>query len=87
LQAGSGCGLCGVKAVAVVGDGELEVAIGAGQGDLGARSTGVFRDVLQRFQDAEVGGGFGVPPVAADPVRLDQDRKQGPAGLCPDGCF
>src|SRR5689334_4521790 len=86
LQAGTGCGLCGVKAVAVVGDGELEVAIGAGQGDLGGRSTGVFRHVLQRLQDAEVGSGFGVPPVAADPVRLDQDRKRGPAGLRPHGC-
>jgi hypothetical protein len=86
LQAGAGWGLCGVKTVAVVGDGELEVAIGAGQGDRGGRSTGVFRDVLQRFQDAEVGSGFGVRPVAADSVCLDPDRERGPGGLCPDGC-
>src|SRR4249919_2136415 len=47
LQAGAVGGLGGVEAVAVVGDGELEETVGAGQGDGGPGGPGVFGDVLQ----------------------------------------
>ena len=57
------------------------MAVGAGQRDSGLRGPGVLGHVLQRLQDAEVRGGLGVAPVAPDSVRLDQDRKRGPAGL------
>ena len=43
----------------------------ARQGDGRPGRAGVFRGVLQGFQDAEVHGGLGVPRVAPDAVGLD----------------
>jgi hypothetical protein len=81
LQAGAVGGFRGVEAVAVVGDGEPELPVRAGQGDAGPGGPRVLRNVLQGLADAEVRGGLGFPRVAADAIGLDLDGKRSLAGL------
>jgi hypothetical protein len=75
----------GVEAVPVVSHGELEMAARARQGYGRLGRAGVFRGVLQGFQDAEVHGGLGVARVAPDAVGLDLDGQRSPAGLRSQG--
>jgi hypothetical protein len=46
-----------------------------------SKPTRVLGDVLQGLEDAEVGGGLGVPAVASDAVRVDQHRDRNPVGV------
>jgi hypothetical protein len=85
LQAGAMAGRRGVEAGPVVSHGELDMAARARQGYGCPGRAGVFRGVLQGFQDAEVHGGLGVSRVAADAVCLDQHGQRSPAGLRTQG--
>src|SRR6266851_585773 len=68
--------LRGVEPGAVVGDGELQAAVRAGQANRGLRRARVLDDVLQGLHGAEVDGGLGVRRVAPDAVPLDQHRQR-----------
>ena len=54
--------------------------------DGGLGGAGVFGDVLQGFEGAEVHGGLGVLRVAAEAVGFDHDRQRGLACLGLEGC-
>src|SRR5437763_5989035 len=94
LQAGPGRGLCGVKAVAVVGDGELEVAIGAGQGDLGGKARVYFSAVRRTLHStrpacdarwAQLGSNQWLPPCKGGALPLSYGPAAGTAGLSVPG--
>jgi hypothetical protein len=76
LQPGAVACRARIETGPVVGDGEFQGAFAGSQADGRPRGRRVLRDVLQRFQDAEVRGGFGVRRVAPDPVRLHRHRDR-----------
>src|SRR5207247_5969566 len=60
----SGCG--GVEAGSVVDDLEGEFAVRLSQADLGSARPRVFRDVVERFECAEVHGGLDILRLPAE---------------------